>query len=123
MHQTKPRILYVDDHEDTLFLVTVLLNQAGYEVITTDSVAHGLELAQHEQFDLYLLDTKLPDGTGINLCEEIREFDHETPIIFYSADAYEAQQCQALACGAQDYVVKPDVDRLPEVIARTLHAA
>lgn len=123
MHTTKPRILYVDDHADSCFVVKLWLEKIGYSVVTADSVKSGLQLAQDEAFDLYLLDIALPDGTGRDLCERIREFDSATPVIFYSAHAYESDKQEALACGAQGYVAKPDIEALPAAIARTIQAS
>ena len=101
------RILYIEDHEDTRELVTLLLTQKSYEVKTGSTVASGVARAGTEQFDLYLLDSWLPDGSGLDLCQRIREFDQKTPILFYSAAAYAADHDQALRCGAQAYLVKP----------------
>ena len=116
-----PRILYVDDHEDTRFMVKAWLATSNYEVATAESVASGLRLAQSELFDLYLLDTRLPDGNGTELCEKIREFDLKTPIIFYSGDAPEHMSA-ALKCGAQDWVVKPELDGLRAAIFRAMNS-
>jgi DNA-binding response OmpR family regulator len=123
MQKTKPRILFVDDHDDTRFMVTVLLARSDYEVMTADCVASGLKLAQQEAFDLYLLDNRFPDGTGQDLCEKIRIFDQTTPIIFYSGEAYNGDKRRALSYGAQGYVEKPDIDGLPKAIARVMQAA
>jgi len=101
------RILYIEDHDDTRELVTLLLAQKSYEVITGSTIASGVALAGSERFDLYLLDSWLPDGSGLELCQRIRQFDQTTPIIFYSAAAYAADHDQALKCGAQAYLVKP----------------
>jgi len=101
------RILYIEDHDDTRELVTLLLAQKSYEVITGSTIASGVALAGSERFDLYLLDSWLPDGSGLELCQRIRQFDQTTPIIFYSAAAYAADHEQALRCGAQAYLVKP----------------
>ncbi len=117
---TRPRILYVDDHEDTRFVIKQLLEKDGYEVVTADDVAGGFLLAHDKAFDLYLLDIELPDGTGTDLCQQIRRSNQHTPIIFYSARAYESDQRWALACGAQGYVVKPDIDDLRETIDRVV---
>lgn len=101
------RILYIEDHEDTRELVTLLLAQKSYEVITGSTIETGVALAGSERFDLYLLDSWLPDGSGLDLCQRIREFDKTTPIIFYSAAAYAADHEMAMRCGAQAYLVKP----------------
>src|SRR5688572_9861623 len=101
------RILYIEDHADTRELVTLLLAQKSYEVITGSTVESGVSLATAEEFDLYLLDSWLPDGSGLDLCQRIRSFDKTTPILFYSAAAYAADHDLALQSGAQAYLVKP----------------
>ena len=101
------RILYIEDHEDTRELVTLLLAQKDYEVITGSTIERGVALAGTEKFDLYLLDSWLPDGSGLDLCQRIRQFDKTTPILFYSAAAYATDHDLALKCGAQAYLVKP----------------
>ena len=102
-----PRVLYIEDHEDTRELVTLVLEQKSLEVVTGGTIATGVALAGSEKFDLYLLDSWLPDGSGLELCKQIRTFDKATPILFYSAAAYEADRELALNCGAQAYLVKP----------------
>jgi DNA-binding response OmpR family regulator len=101
------RILYIEDHADTRELVTLLLAQKSYEVVTGSTIASGVSLATAEEFDLYLLDSWLPDGSGLELCQRIRTFDKTTPILFYSAAAYAADHDLAIECGAQAYLVKP----------------
>jgi DNA-binding response OmpR family regulator len=120
--QNHPRILFVDDHEDTRFMVKTLLGMSDYEVATAESLSSGLRLALSEPFDLYLLDTRLPDGSGKELCEKTREFDAKTPIIFYSGDTPERLQ-PVLECGAQDYVMKPELDGLRRAVSRAMGAA
>ncbi len=107
MQVAKPRVLYIEDHEDTRELVTLLLNQKSYEVVTGSTIETGIALANAQKFDLYLLDSWLPDGSGLDLCQKIREFDKTTPILFYSAAAYASDHDMALRCGAQAYLIKP----------------
>lgn len=104
---TTPRVLYIEDHDDTRELVTLVLQQRAYEVVTGSTIESGVELAGSQRFDLYLLDSWLPDGSGLDLCRRIREFDKTTPILFYSAAAYEIDRDQALRSGAQAYLIKP----------------
>ena len=106
-NKNTPRVLYVEDHEDTRELVTLVLEQKNYEVVTGSTIESGVALAASQQFDLYLLDSWLPDGSGLDLCRQIRMFDKATPILFYSAAAYEIDRDKALRCGAQAYLVKP----------------
>jgi len=107
--QTKdpPRVLYIEDHDDTRELVTLVLEQRGFEVTTGATIRTGIALAGSQAFDLYLLDSWLPDGSGLELCRRIREFDQATPILFYSAAAYEIDKAQAMNSGAQAYLIKP----------------
>ena len=102
-----PRVLYIEDHEDTRELVTLVLEQRGYEVVTGTTIESGIALAFSQPFDLYLLDSWLPDGSGLDLCRRIREFDKVTPVLFYSAAAYEMDRADAINSGAQAYLVKP----------------
>jgi CheY-like chemotaxis protein len=117
-----PRILSVDDHEDTLLMLQAMLGARGCRVTGAASVSEGLKRAEAGEFDLYLLDFKFPDGTGRELCERIREFDRETPILFFSG-SHPALQQEALPCGAQGYVLKPDLDALRREINQALKVA
>ncbi|MCA1621906.1 MAG: response regulator [Acidobacteria bacterium] len=117
-----PRILFVDDHEDTRFLISYLLGGWGYEVAAARSVEEGLALARGGGFDLYLLDSRFADGSGAELCEGIREFDKETPIVFYSGD-HPTRLKKSLDCDAQGFVLKPGFDALPRELERALGTA
>ena len=107
MRRQNPRVLYIEDHEDTRELVTLLLSQKSYEVVTGATIESGIALAVDGEFDLYLLDSWLPDGSGVELCQKIRQFDKTTPILFYSAAAYASDHDTALKSGAQAYLIKP----------------
>ena len=76
----RKRILCVEEHEDMCALITIVLST--YEVIGAYSKADALQKAMDQQFDLYLLDYHLPDGTGLELCLLIRAFDPDTPVLF-----------------------------------------
>ena len=104
-----PRVLYIEDHEDTREMVTLVLKQKNYDVVTGSTIQSAVALANSEQFDLYLLDSWLPDGSGLELCRKIREFDDATPILFYSAAAYANDRDEAISSGAQEYLIKPSL--------------
>ena len=120
--KTEPRILFVEDHEDTRNMLTVMLGRQGYDLKTAPSFDEGLRMAREESFDLFLLDFHFADGTGRELCERIREFDRETPILFFSGSHPKVQQ-EALSCGAQGFVLKPDLDALRTEIRKNLGQA
>jgi DNA-binding response OmpR family regulator len=116
------RILLVEDYEDARELAALTLTE--YTLITARDFSEGLRLARRGYFDLYILDNWLPDRSGVELCRAIREFDPHTPILFYSAAAYERDIEGALRAGAQDYLVKPIVsDELRQAVSRLISAA
>jgi DNA-binding response OmpR family regulator len=104
-HRQKKRILFVEDHEDAWEIVKFTL--AKCKLTFARNFDSGLRLARQGYFDLYILDNWLPDGSGIGLCRAIREFDPNTPILFYSAAAYERDIQEALRSGVSAYLVKP----------------
>src|SRR5262245_12273728 len=111
------RILYVEDEEDAWALMEFIIPQ--YKLVIAHDFYEGLRQARQRYFDLYILDNWLPDGSGVDLCRSIREFDPHTPILFYSAAAYERDIQEALRSGAQAYLVKPvKPDDLEQVVAK-----
>ena len=116
------RILCVDDDEDTCLMLSRFLTGQGYQIETGSNAAECLELARRESFDLFVLDSWLPDKSGAELCREIREFDPRTPIIFYSAAAFESDIKAGLAAGADDYITKPYVEELIEAVEKLLNS-
>jgi DNA-binding response OmpR family regulator len=107
MNSLPRRILLVDDHQDTLDLFAMVLSDDNYEVVTASSLKQAWEQAQNRHFDLLVLDSRLQDGSGLELCRNIRETDQRTPILFCSGQAYEQNKQEALRAGAQAYLVKP----------------
>lgn len=123
MQPLRCRILYVDDHEDTAFMLRHLLGQADYEVETVSSMSAALEIIRREKFDLYVLDKRLPDGSGLDLCRQLHEATPEVPIIFYSGDAYELHRAEGFRAGADAYVTKPNIGELTDKVHEFLAAA
>jgi DNA-binding response OmpR family regulator len=120
MPPLKRHLLCVDDDEDTCFMLAHLLEREGYGVKTSPTVNEALELARRESFNLYILDERFPEGAGTKLCQKIREFDPNTPIIIYSGAVFETDQQSALHAGANAFVSKPEIDKLIETIRRLL---
>ena len=121
MQLEKCRILCVDDHEDTSLMLLHLLGQLNYEVTTTRSIAEALRQVEEEEFDLYVLDKRLPDGSGLQLCEKLCALTPRTPVIFYSGDAYALHRQAGLDAGAEAYIVKPQIDELIETVRHILN--
>ena len=121
MERTKARILHVDDHQDTRLMMAALLQDCGYGVLTAGSVAEGLELAREINFDLYILDVRLPDGTGVELCQKLRGMNSQIPILYYSAYGDEADHQSALNTCGDAYLKKPVcIADIQETIAKLL---
>jgi OmpR-family two-component system manganese-sensing response regulator len=121
MERTKARILHVDDHQDTRLLMSALLQDCGYGILTAGTVAEGLDLAKEIKFDLFILDVRLPDGTGVELCQKLRELNPKVPILYYSAYGDEADHQNALQTCGDAYLKKPVcIADIQETIARLL---
>jgi len=114
----RPKILYVEDHEDTREMVSLVLEKNEFDVTTAPTLKEGTALAKHRDFDIYLIDLWLPDGLGLDLARTIRKLDRRTPIVFFSAAAYEHDRVEALKAGAQAYVTKPTI---PSELCRLLN--
>jgi DNA-binding response OmpR family regulator len=108
MPYPRRRVLCAEPHEDTCRLITILLERQGHEVISAVTVAGCVALARAGGFDLYMLDDEYIDGTGLQLCKRLREMTPETPILFFSAQAFPRDRELALGAGAAAYLTKPD---------------
>src|SRR5688572_2030129 len=116
----KCRVLYVDDHEDSAFMFQQLLSLSEYEVAIANSVEQALRLVKTEDFDLYVLDRRLPDGSGVELCRQLNALFPDVAIIFYTGDAYELQRQEGIRAGAAEYVPKPHIDKLVDAVHKLL---
>lgn len=109
------KILIVDDDKDLAFITSDVLTNYKYEVTMVDSVDATYEILTKEHFDLILLDINLPDGTGFEVCKELRQMS-KVPVIFVSARTDEDDKIHGLDMGGDDYLEKPY--SLKELLAR-----
>ncbi|MEY2544096.1 MAG: two-component system, OmpR family, response regulator [Verrucomicrobiota bacterium] len=117
------RILHVDDDPDIRLLISASLHEFGYVVATAGTNAEALELAKQLKFDLCILDVKLPDGSGIELCQQIQKLQPGVPSLYYSAYASDEEQEAALSVCGDAYLKKPvSAAKLEETIAELLNA-
>jgi len=115
-------ILLVEDRSDHFELLAIYFEE--YRLVRARNFAEGLRFATERYFDLYILDNWLPDGTGIDLCQQIRKFDPHTPILFCSAVVDEPNMQNGLSAGAQAYFVKPiEFEKLQLTVARLTNVA
>jgi two-component system KDP operon response regulator KdpE len=108
-------VLVVDDEPQFLRALETNLRGAGYDVETARSVQEALTAAGLRPPDAVILDLLLPDGTGTEVCRELRAWS-EAPIVLVSAVGDEAEKIAALDAGADDYVTKPFA--MGELLAR-----
>lgn len=101
----KKRILSVEDDTDSCALLKFVLSD--YEVVFTNSIRQAVGLFESDDFQLCLLDNRLADGAGVELCAEIRARDESVPIVFASGFGNQNDIQKALSAGAQAYLVKP----------------
>jgi DNA-binding response OmpR family regulator len=104
-------------------MLTTLLGIALIEAKAVGTAAQALSSIRAEHFDLYLLDVRLSDGDGFELCRQIRDYDPQTPIIFFSGAAFDADKKKGIEAGANDYVIKPDLEALLGSIKRFVSQA
>lgn len=114
------RVLYAEDNEDSCLMVSTICEFAGIEVVSTATVAEAWQLAKTEHFDLYLLDSRFPDGDGLDLCRRLREYAPHTPILIYSGSAYDSDRENGLAAGASAYLTKPYLADLAVTIRQNI---
>ncbi|MBN1179319.1 MAG: response regulator transcription factor [Anaerolineae bacterium] len=101
-----PRILVIDDEHEFLELLQVILENQGFDVVTTTDPLAGLRLAYQARPDLILLDVMMPDVDGFEVCRRLRDIT-EVPIIFVTAKSALEDIVHGLSLGADDYVIKP----------------
>ncbi|MCE8039580.1 MULTISPECIES: response regulator [unclassified Halomonas] len=113
--QDATHVVVVDDHDDIRDLVREYLEHHGYKVSVAESGAALRQILERKTVDLIILDVMMPGEDGISLCKEIRATE-DTPIIFLTAMAEDADRIIGLELGADDYLVKPFNPR--ELLAR-----
>lgn len=116
----KNRILLVEDEELIREMITIALEEEGYEVETTNNGRTALNLLQNSNSefnpDLIILDLMLPEVNGLDICRLLRYQGNITPILVISAKGSETDRVLGLEVGADDYLTKPFSMR--ELVAR-----
>jgi DNA-binding response OmpR family regulator len=102
-----PKILIVEDDPQIAKSLTINLRLSGHETFVATSVAEARMKLGKDHYQMICLDIGLPDGSGMDLCREIRESGDDTPILFLSALVDEATVVRGINLGADDYLRKP----------------
>ena len=112
------RILYVEDNDDNIYMLTNRLKRRGYEVVVANDGAQGVEMAQNESPALILMDLSLPVMDGWEATRRLKEAAETAniPVIALSSQAMAGDRESALKAGCDDYDSKP-VD-FPRLLAK-----
>ena len=123
MERRTGRILIVDDEEELLSLSSNILSREGHTVITTSSARGALRLLKKQQYDVVLLDLKMPDMDGIAFLEQYGSYPHRAEVVVLTAYAAVGTAVRAMKLGAHGYISKPfnaeevlaEIDRILEL--------
>jgi len=117
------KILYVEDNEDNIFMLTNRLERKGYEIIVAKDGAQGLEMTRRENPTLVLMDLGLPVLDGWEAIRQLKTASETSaiPIIALSAHAMAEDRERAFDAGCDDFDTKPvDLPRLLQKIRKLL---
>jgi DNA-binding response OmpR family regulator len=106
--ETKAHILYVEDDTDIRNMIEIYLSSQGYKVKTAGDSAEAIKKAQIDDFDLFMLDVRLPDGLGADLALKLRGMQPSTPVVYYTAYSYPEERLETMAKCGEAYLIKPD---------------
>ena len=103
------KILLIEDEPDIRKTLEYNLSREGFDVACASSLSEGKNYINADQFSLILLDLMLPDGSGLDLCRELKSDSEKktTPIIILTAKDDEVDKVVGFELGADDYVTKP----------------
>jgi two-component system NtrC family response regulator len=106
-------ILVVDDEKNYLLVLSEILQDEGYEVLTAQGGHEALDIQKSSDLDLILTDMKMPGMDGIELLENIKTLDSDLPVIMMTAHGTVDKAVEAMQKGAYSYILKPfDNERL-----------
>src|SRR5690625_214 len=121
-------ILLVEDDPAIRTLVRAVLEKNGNQVTVSTTAEDGQDRAMEDEFDIIIMDLRLPDGTGLDICRNIRESDIRTPVLFLSAEHETDVKIKCLNVGGDDYLTKPFdheelIARIEAITRRSLKSA
>lgn len=109
------KLFILEDDAAIAMGLSYSLKNEGYDVTVAKSVKSAYEILNKEAFSLYILDLTLPDGSGYDVCREIKK-SGDFPVIFLTAYDDEVNVVMGIELGAGDYISKPF--RVKELLAR-----
>ena len=116
-----PTLLVVDDEENLLLLLDRVLSKDGFQIKTAANAYEALELVEHEQFSLAIIDIRMCPIDGVTLLEEIRKRSPETRVIMTTGYPSVDSREKCLELGASHYLIKPiEIPELKNVLRHLL---
>src|SRR2546423_12374841 len=115
----KPRVLVVEDNDESLFMLKTVLTRKGYRVVEAWDGKQAIEVAEGEEPDLILLDLQLPRLNGLGVIHRLRQNAKlvNVPIVIITGQDPEKYRSNAIAEGCDDFLIKPiDFDRLDALL-------
>jgi two-component system NtrC family response regulator len=114
-------ILIVDDEKNYLTILSAVLDEEGFEVLTALSGQEALEIQKTSDLDLVLTDMKMPEMDGIELLENIKTLDPDLPVVMMTAHGTVDKAVEAMQKGAYTYILKPfDNERLTIYVKKAI---
>lgn len=101
------RVLIVDDHEEVRDLLARTLRRDGHETFTASTAKQARTMLDASSVDVVVLDVALPDGSGIDVCRDLRRGGVVTPVLLLTAHAAVPERVAGLDAGADDFLGKP----------------
>lgn len=101
------QILVAEDNQNSAKLMKIILNQAGYKVVTASNGIEALEIMDTKHIDLIVLDVMMPKMDGFEFTRQLRSSGNNTPIIMVTAKYQNEDKCEGFIAGTDDYMVKP----------------
>lgn len=102
-----PKILIIEDDPQITKILKLNLKLSGFDTENATTFQDAWSKITTDHFDLLLMDIGLPDGSGLDLCQKVRESGNDVPIVFLSALTDEATVVKGIKNGADDYLRKP----------------
>ena len=114
-------ILIIDDEQTQREVLTGYLKKKGYHILSADSGDEGIKLIKQNTVDIVLSDFKMPDKTGLEVLEEVKNINPEISFVIITAYSTVEDAVKAMRLGAYDYISKPvDLDELDLMIEKII---
>jgi len=117
-------VLYVDDNDEIIEIVSIVLSNSNYHLITENNSKNAINICLDKKPALVLMDISMPDMDGFEVSKQLREKGFDNPIIILTASESAADRQKAKAAGCTDYILKTvDMQNVGQIIDRYIGEA